>query len=118
MAYDPGTGALLLYGGGRDGEGFGSDLWTLGEENWGLLRETLAPGRILAGMTTTVHGIVLFGGLVRRGPRSRELWEWKRGVWTLLSQGGPPGAIYPGLVHCGADDTSFRGTRTGRRWSG
>jgi len=104
MAYDPASGCLVLYGGGRSDEGFGHQTWTLRDVAWRRSDAILRPGRVLAGVTSSPRGILLFGGFIRQAPRSSELWSWHAGRWTLVREGGPPRLIYPGVAWNHATD--------------
>jgi len=65
MAWDPGLGRVVLYGGRLDGGRAASDTWTWAGGAWTQLHPAASPGPLEgAAMAADAahHGLVLFGG--------------------------------------------------------
>ncbi len=101
LAYDPGAGDLVLFGGSNGGQSF-NDTWTYSPAvGWQETPTDTAPGpRVLASLVDDpgVGGDLLFGGGLRASGGGwsifNDTWEWKDGVWTNLTapliRGPPP----------------------------
>jgi uncharacterized repeat protein (TIGR02543 family) len=95
MAYDPGTGQLVLFG----GDGGPSDLndsWTWNGSTWTQLSPaTSAPLRQDSSMAYDpgTGQLVLFGGYDQsNGAELNDTWTWNGGTWTQLTPATSPPA--------------------------
>jgi hypothetical protein len=89
MAFDPRSGAVLLFGGEAGGELL-ADTWAWDGETWTAQSATGPAARTAAAaVTDPVSGdVVLVGGRVAGGV-SDEVWRWRAGAWSQVD-GGPP----------------------------
>ena len=93
MAYDPGTGQLVLFG-GNDGSGPVADTWTWDGSSWTEQSpSTSPPARSDASMAYDpgTGQLVLFGGNDGSGPVA-DTWTWDGSSWTEQSPSTSPPA--------------------------
>ena len=95
MAYDSGTGQLVLFGGyDSSSGGFLNDTWTWNGTTWTQQSPTTSPpARDFASMAyDSVTGqLVLFGGLGSSGELN-DTWTWNGTTWTQQSPATSPSA--------------------------
>src|SRR5271170_4793952 len=94
MAYDPGTGQLVLFGGNVEGNVGGNDTWTWNGTTWTKLSPaTSPPDRYYTSMAYDpgTGQLVLFGGQGSGGPLN-DTWTWNGTTWTKLSPATSPSA--------------------------
>jgi hypothetical protein len=96
MAYHPGLGAIVLFGGSGGPLG---DSWSWNGRQWTPLPVPAAPGRFNTAMAwDPLRGrLVRFGGWDGRG-RPSETWELYERGWVRLPDAGPPGRNHATLV--------------------
>ncbi|HEX6107105.1 MAG TPA: kelch repeat-containing protein [Gemmatimonadales bacterium] len=96
MAYDPGLGAVVLFGGSGGPLG---DTWSWDGREWKRLAVPLAPGRFNTTMTLdpASRRLVRFGGWTGE-TRASDTWELHRGGWVRADDGGPAGRNHATLV--------------------
>ena len=98
-AYDPTTGAVLIYGGGRQTSPANSDMWAYADGTWTQLCASCPPGpRIFTCMVyDEAHARhVLVGGIskntdmpgVQDSDVNGSLWSYQGGSWTALVTSG------------------------------
>lgn len=103
LAYDPGAGDLVLFG-GFDGTRSYNDTWTYSPSvGWQETPTDTAPSpRVLSSLVADpgLSGDLLFGGGLRSAAGGwtiyNDTWEWKDGAWTNLTAPlirGPPPTI-------------------------
>ncbi len=116
MAYDAGTGQLVLFGGSTSSSSFVNDTWTWNGTTWTQLNPATSPsardGAAMAYDASTGQ-LVLFGGADTSGVLS-DTWTWNGTTWTQLdpatsppARGGAAMAYDPGtgeLVLFGGSD--------------
>ena len=93
LAYDPGTGQMVFFG-GRNNGGFLNDTWTWDGSTWTQLSPaTSPPGRDVASMAYDpgTGQLLLFGGLDSNGFLN-DTWTWDGSTWTQLSPATSPSA--------------------------
>jgi hypothetical protein len=90
MVFDRQTNTVVMWG-GTTGATHLDDMWRWDGTRWTQVRvEGASPShRTGASMTydTARQTMVLFGGRFREGGRivtSNQMWEWRRGGWTLV----------------------------------
>ena len=90
MAYDAGSGKLVLFGGSENG-GYSQDTWLWDGSDWAKATVTQAPPiRQDAGLAPDSAGhLVLFGGADPYSQLS-DTWLWSGGDWSP-GPSGPPG---------------------------
>ena len=104
MAYDPGTGQTVLFGGLANDpfhpKGYLNDTWAWKGKTWTWqFPATSPPGRALASMAydPATGQLLLFGGFGFggvAGPDSNDTWDWNGRTWTRLNPGTSPQARY------------------------
>ena len=95
MAYDSGTGQLVLFGGGVNSNVELNDTWTWNGTTWTQLSPaTSPPGRNEASMAydSGTGQLVLFGGGVNSNVELNDTWTWNGTTWTQLSPATSPPA--------------------------
>lgn len=106
MAYHPGTGSLILFGGDAAGN-ITNDTWALSSAGvWSQLTPATSP-RPREGHTMVLDAargvIVMFGGRSIGAPLN-ETWEWNGTNWVLVAATTPP----PGrFYHSAAFDRTW-----------
>jgi hypothetical protein len=96
MAYDPGSGQLVLFGGGSvvAGSGVLDDTWTWNSTAWTQLSPaTSPPAREAASMAYDpgTGQLVLFGGQDQNAfPHLNDTWTWNGTTWTQQSPTNSP----------------------------
>ncbi len=118
MAYDPGLGAVVLFG-GRDVSQFFNDTWEFNGSGWTEIPTAAAPSPRITSMTydPAVGGIVLFGGGIGNLPAGsgsawtyyNDTWEFGVGGWTNVTGGlsGSPPPMTSTIAYDPATDVSM-----------
>jgi len=94
MAFDPITGAVVLFG-GFGGTALG-DTWMWDGRSWTELRPAASPppryGAGMVGIKGAGKGanLVLFGGIDSGGAALQDTWTWDGTTWTRRAENGPP----------------------------
>ena len=99
MAFDPGTGQLILFG-GTGTTGALADTWTWNGITWTQLHPAASPtARANASMAYDpgTGQLVLFGGADASGSQA-DTWTWNGTTWTQQSPGTSPGARISGAM--------------------
>jgi hypothetical protein len=96
MAYAPGLGGVVLFGGSGGPLG---DTWRWDGRAWSRVPVPVAPGRFNPVMAPIPESrrVLRFGGWDGRG-RGSDTWELREGGWVLLEQGGPAARNHAALV--------------------
>lgn len=107
MAYDPGDGYVVLYGGQSTGGSFQSDTWTYSAGTWTQDSTTIFPPARSAGAfawDAADSEMILFGGANYYGTQDSDTWAFSGGHWTQLSPSNVPQARYAsGMAYDAAD---------------
>lgn len=105
LAFDPGLGQVLLYGGeGR------ADTWTWDGTDWTELSPANTPGERFghAMVHDPIRGrIVLFGGFNSVGTALNDTWEWNGSNWVQAVAVGPSVRGQVSLVFEGSNHSSL-----------
>lgn len=113
LAYDPGAGDLVLFG-GSDGTQTFNDTWTYSPSvGWQETPTDTAPSpRLLSALVEDpgIGGDLLYGGGLRSSTGGwtiyNDTWEWKDGAWTNLTAPlirGPPPTLGASTAYDSAD---------------
>ena len=95
MAYDSGTGQLVLFGGEDGSSGFLNDTWTWNGTTWTQQSPTTSPParvRASAAYDTSTGQLVLFGGYDNSNAVLGDTWTWNGTTWTQLYPAASPPA--------------------------
>jgi hypothetical protein len=85
LAYDDQTKAVYMFGGRNDDNPFLSDFWKWQRGTWVKLDAADMPSaRAGATMEAGFDGLILYGGVIKKGPCS-EIWIWTKGQWKQLA---------------------------------
>src|ERR1700731_3139545 len=124
MAYDAGTGQLILFGGATN-RGLKNDTWSWNGTAWTRLSPPRSPSaRINASMAydAATSQFVLFGGSGGTKGSLDNTWLWNGRTWTKTSSGPSSGcnglaydAVTQQLLLFTGDATTW--TWTGAQWS-
>ena len=81
LAYDEGTKATYMFGGRNDKIEFFADFWKWNGSQWEqIIPADLPPGRAGATMEADDSGLILYGGVIEKGP-CNEIWIYQGGRW-------------------------------------
>jgi cysteine-rich repeat protein len=87
LAYDPGRGAIVLFGGVDQSGEYLNDTWSWNGSQWTQLVTSVQPSpRSSAAMTAYRGGLLLHGGRTLSGANA-ETWRWLGGAWSPLGTG-------------------------------
>jgi hypothetical protein len=102
MAYDPGTGQLILFGGNVNGS-YANDTWAFDGTSWNQVDDSADPGCTTActsspsprEVATMAYDpgtgqLILFGGAALGGNRT-DTWAWNGTTWSQIDDSGDPG---------------------------
>jgi hypothetical protein len=92
MAYDAGTGQLVLFGGGITGTGL-EDTWTWDGTTWTQQSPASSPpalGAASMAYDSSTEQLVLFGGDPSSGPPNDTTWTWTGSTWIQLNPATSP----------------------------
>ena len=103
MAYDSGTGQLVLFGGNDNGDILG-DTWTWNGTTWTKQSPATSPSdRYDAPMAydTATGQLVLFGGtLATSPPESNDTWTWNGTTWAQqVPATSPPARVLASMAY-------------------
>ncbi len=91
MAYDPGRGRVVMFGGGSTG--YLADTWEYDGSDWHLQSPQASPapryGTAMA-FDRNLGRTVLFGGLHTNSVADSEMWAYDGWTWSLVSNGAIP----------------------------
>jgi hypothetical protein len=96
MEYDPGSGAVVLYGGHQvvdeDAPSAVGDTWVWAGDAWREVRGARQPGLLLNanGVAHPEHGLLLVGGAAPDTGETGLVWRWVGAAWEPLPDGIVP----------------------------
>lgn len=86
LAYDNRTKSVYMFGGRNRNTPFFADFWKWNGIKWEKLETpNMPPARAGATMEAGFGGLILYGGVIQKGPCS-EMWIWKKGKWEQVIQ--------------------------------
>jgi hypothetical protein len=101
MAYDPGNGTVVLFGGAdAAGDSLG-DTWVWNGHTWSQADPAHSPGRRVDAMMASdpaTGDVVLFGGVGGSGQAMSDTWIWDGADWSQLTPSVSPPARSSGVL--------------------
>jgi hypothetical protein len=101
MAYDPGNGTVVLFGGADAGGDSLADTWVWNGHTWTQAHPATVPERRVSAMMASdpVNGdVVMFGGIGGVGQTLDDTWLWNGTNWSQLEIPSTPPARSSGTM--------------------
>lgn len=91
IAFDPGRGVMVLFGGYRGGAAYAST-WEWNGSAWTDVTPSsgnpAARSRVALSFDPVTHRVLLFGGRSAGGANLDDTWDWNGSAWTFLNAAG------------------------------